>query len=331
MGFVISRPSFDPRKNVPSLQGRIAVVTGADTGIGFETADQLVAHGAKVYLACVTEEKAKGAKERIELQRPNLRKTALVPVGVDLSSIPSIQSAAQAILSRETKLDLLVNNAGRLASDYVLNEMGIEMSVAVNHVGPFVFTKALLPLLRATAALPGNDVRIISLSSASYEWAGAVDFTSVEGLNNPYASKGAVNAWSAKFRRYGATKLMIILFVRELQRRLDEEGVPITCMAVHPGQVGTAGCKEHIPFYLLPYAWLATLSPFQGAFTSLFAATSPQVFAQRDQFAGRYLVPFGEVGKLTTKESQDAGLSAALWKTTEALVKTASNTTMVLA
>jgi len=322
MGQIFTQPSFDPGRDIPNLHGKVAVVTGADTGIGFETADQLAAHGAKVYLMCITFNKSIDAIDRITKNKTYLRDTGLlVPLEMDLSSLSSVKAAADIITAKENRLDILINNAGRLASDYRLNQAGIEMSVAVNHVGPFVFTSMLSPLLKSTAAVPGSDVRVVSLASTAYQYVSSVDFTTPEALNGTYAAKGCENEWSAKFCRYGATKLMTILFITELQKRFNDDGVPITCVSVHPGEVATSGCKEHIPMYYLPYVWAACLTPLQGAYTTLFAATSPQVYAYKDRFKGRYLEPFGKIGKLTTSSATDPQLARQLWDATALLVK----------
>ncbi|KAI0319571.1 NAD-P-binding protein [Amylostereum chailletii] len=323
MGLFFSHPPYVPERDIPGLDGRVTVVTGADSGIGFHTVEQLAAHGAKVYLLCITLENAQDAISRIELNLPRLRGTkCLVPVQIDLSSLASVREAARTILAEEKRLDILINNAGRLASDYVQADSGVEMSVAVNHIGPFVLTTMLLPLLKSTASLPGSDVRIISLTSYAYKLAGPVRFTTLDDLNDPRGAPGARNGWLAKFRRYGATKLMIILFIGELQRQLDAENIPITAMAVHPGEIATPAAITNTPLVIRPYIWIAALSPYQGSFTTLFAATSRRIYEARDQFKGCYLVPYGEIEKLTTPQSQDEQLARTLWETTERVVKT---------
>ncbi|KAI0067198.1 NAD-P-binding protein [Artomyces pyxidatus] len=322
MGFLFSRPTYDPSCDVPDLHLKVAIVTGADSGIGFETAQQLAIHGAKVYLACITMSAALGAISRIQEFAPSLRgQEKLVPLEVDLSSIHCAKAAAEEVMSREKRLDILVNNAGRMASEYVLTPEGIEQTVAVNHIGHFVFTQTLLPLLKETASLPDADVRIVAVSPGPYKLVRGSEFGSLADLNDLRGTPGRENTWISKYRRYGASKLMIILTTGELQRRLDAENIPITVMVVHPGGVATPAAKRHTPVIIHPYIWLAALTPYQGAFTSLFAATSPKVSDDREKYKGQYLEPYGEIGKLTTKESLDSTLARRLWTTTEAVVQ----------
>ncbi|TFY76492.1 hypothetical protein EWM64_g7520 [Hericium alpestre] len=166
MGFLFSKPSYDPRRDIPDLTGKVILVTGANAGIGLQTSEQLAIHGAKVYLACRTESKAKAAIAGIEDRTPSLKgQGRLMWLPLDLSSMRSSKKAAEEFLSKEKRLDILINNAGRLADDYVLSPEGVELSVAVNHLGHFVLTTALLPLLKETARRPDADVRIIVVNT----------------------------------------------------------------------------------------------------------------------------------------------------------------------
>ncbi|THH20252.1 hypothetical protein EW146_g1098 [Bondarzewia mesenterica] len=317
MGLFFSKPSYNPKRDIPDLNGKVAVVTGANTGIGYHTAEQLAIHGAKVYLACRTESKALAAISRMEKDTPTLKGAdRVIWLPLDLSSIHSAKKAAEEILAKETRLDILVNNAGRLAEDYVLSEDGIEQTVAVNHIGHFVLTTTLLPLLKATARLPGADVRIVIVSSIAYKTPGQTKFDSLEDFNAVQGKSGKENIWLTKYWRYCSSKLMNLLFTAELQRRFDEEDVPINVITLHPG----SGAQSSSPFMIRILLWFVAITPLEGAYTSLFAATSAEVAAAPDKYKGKYLESYGKTVKLTTKESQDPVLAKRLWNTTEKVV-----------
>ncbi|TFY79516.1 hypothetical protein EWM64_g4499 [Hericium alpestre] len=164
MGFLFSKPSYDPKRDIPDLTGKVVIVTGANAGIGAQTVEQLAQHGAKVYLACRTESKARAAIADIEKANPALKgQDRLVWLPLDLSSLHSAKAAAEEFLTKEKRLNLLINNAGRLTAEYVLTSEGIEESVAVNHLGHLVFTTTLLPLMKETAKEKGSDVRIVNV------------------------------------------------------------------------------------------------------------------------------------------------------------------------
>ncbi|KAI0060008.1 NAD-P-binding protein [Artomyces pyxidatus] len=301
MGLFHSKPSYDPARDIPDLTGKVVVVTGSNAGIGYHTADQLARRGGKVYLACRTESKAREAIASIERASPSLKgEDRLVWLPLDLSSIRSTKAAAEEVITKEKRLDILANNAGRLTDRYELNADGVELSVAVNHIGPYVFTTTLLPLLKRTAEEPGPDVRIVNVSSSTYNRVGQqTKFGSLEDFNESQSKPGNENTYRSKFKRYGKTKIMNIL-TRELQRRLDEEGVPITVIALHPGGVAIDGAHEKSPWY--------------------FAATSAEVAAARDKYKGQFLVPYGQLHTLQTNEAQDPVLAQTLWKATEKVV-----------
>ncbi|KAA1470089.1 NAD-P-binding protein [Dentipellis sp. KUC8613] len=319
MGFLFSRPSYDPNRDIPDLTGKIAIVTGANAGIGLRTSEQLALHGAKVYLACRTGSKAQAAIRNIENATPSLKgQDRVVWLPLDLSSVVGSKKAAEEFLAKEKRLDILINNAGRLAENYELSKEGLELSVAVNHFGHFIFTKTLLPLIEETAKRGDSDVRIINLSSSTHTEPGNTKFGSLEELNDPQGEPGKENVWGSKFKRYGKSKLMNMLFTTELQRRIDAKNVPITVLAVHPGGVATEGASElDLPWYFKIFLKLFAMDPLQGAFTSLFAATSAQVAAEREKYKGKYLVPYGKIAGPATAAAKDAALAKTLWETSE--------------
>ncbi|EIM89870.1 NAD-P-binding protein [Stereum hirsutum FP-91666 SS1] len=306
---------------IPDLTGKVALVTGANSGVGFQTALQLAKRGAKVYLGCRSESRAKDAIARMCEASPGLGlEDKIVWLPLDLSVMRLARKAGEELLSKETRLDILVNNAAWATRDYELSEDGIEKAVAVNHLGHFVLTDTVLPLMRSTAHLLGADVRIVAVSSMVYNRAGSKDFSSLEALNSVQGKPGQKNTFTSKLWRYSTTKLQNILWVAELQRRLDAEGTPITVMAVHPGTVYTEGLNDNTPSWIVRLIYPFSITSLQGAYTSLFAATSAEVAAAREKYKGAYLVPYDEVAAVT-KEARDTALAKTLWETSETVVR----------
>ncbi|TFY59477.1 hypothetical protein EVG20_g7778 [Dentipellis fragilis] len=285
----IKAPNYNPKRDIPDLTGKVVIVTGANSGIGLRTSEQLALHGAKVYLACRTGSKAQAAIASIENATPSLKgQGRVVWLPLDLSSVVGSKKAADEFLAKEKRLDILINNAGRLAENYELSKEGLELSVAVNHFGHFIFTKTLLPLMKETAKRGDSDVRIVNLSSSAHTNPGNTKFGSLEKLNDPQGEPGKENVWGSKFKRYGKSKLMNVLFTTELQKHLDAENVPITVLAVHPGGVATEGASElELPWYFKIFLEFFAMDPLEGAFTSLFAATSAQIAAEREKYKGK--------------------------------------------
>ncbi|KAA1471872.1 NAD-P-binding protein [Dentipellis sp. KUC8613] len=325
MGFLFSKQTYNPDRDIPDLTGKVVIVTGANAGIGVKTVEQLALHGAKVYLACRSEAKAKAAIVGIEKTSPSSkRQQRLVWLPLDLSSVHSAKKAAEEFLAREDRLDILsksatvkqsmvreayypvVNNAARMVADYTIGKDGVELNVAVNQFGHFVFTQTLLPLLKETAKRRDADVRIVAIdvkvSSSSYLQPGTTKFGSLEDLNDPQGPPGKENTTESKLRRYGTSKLMNVLFAAELQRRLDAE---------------ESAYAADLPWYVKLYVATLAMTPLQGAMTSLFAATSAQVAAERDKYKGKYLVPYGQIAGPATSASKDPLIAKTLWETTE--------------
>ncbi|EIM92948.1 NAD-P-binding protein [Stereum hirsutum FP-91666 SS1] len=324
---------YDPKRDIPDLTGKVAIVTGANSGIGLRTAELLAVRGAKVYLACRTESKATNAIYQILKAHSDIvglnERLAWLPL--DLSSVVKSEQAAKDFLAIESRLDILVNNAARGIVPYALSEEGIELSVATNHLGHFVLTNTLLPLLTTTSRMPDTDVRIVNVASHSYASSQAVKFDGIEDLNNPQGASGKENGISAKLQRYGTTKLMNILHARELQRRLDAEAITITVLSLHPG-TGVITEGYYTGNYGVP-AWLVALLPIirflflpitttQGAYNSTFAATSAEVAAERGKYKGQYLEPLGKIVALKTRTATDVSLiQDKLWNTSEKVVR----------
>ncbi|KAG8982499.1 hypothetical protein FRB93_008017 [Tulasnella sp. JGI-2019a] len=326
MGTNASAPRYDPATDIPDLRGKVALVTGGNTGIGYQTVAQFVNHGAKVYMGSRTESRAAAAIAQLQAEGFLAEGKGQVEwLPIDLSTPASTKLAAEEFLKRETRLDILVHNAARTndPEDFQLVEGKIPVSaiMATNHLGPFVLTTTLLPLIKKTAAEPGSDVRVVTLSSIAHLTSTIkVDWKTADGWD--FGSKGFIHNSAA----YGTTKLANVLFTKQLQKLFDAEGVDALSIAIHPGSVGTDGFKKAMTLfwfgrviYNTVFFFSPPLSPAEGAYTSLFASTSLAISAEKRKYAGAYLVPFGEISQ-PSKEAQDPIAAQDLWETSERVV-----------
>ena len=271
-----------------------AVVTGANAGIGLETARGLAARGYHVVLLCRNPDRAAAAKSDIEGTVPG---ASLEIVLGDLGLQSDVRRAAKEIEQSLDHLDVLVNNAGIQLRKLTRTSEGHDMLLAVNHLGPFLLTNLLLPLLQASA-----PSRIVNVASDAHR----MGKLRLDVLDHPrgYGLIGMPG--------YGETKLMNILFTRDLARRLDGTGVTVN--SVHPGSVNTNLGDP-------PKAIKALLRPFfrsaeEGAVTSLFVATDPSL----DGVTGRYFANGKLAENKLSKQAQDDELAAELWRRSELLV-----------
>ncbi|KAF9040443.1 short chain dehydrogenase [Hymenopellis radicata] len=269
--------------DIPDLTGRVAIVTGGNTGIGLATVRELARHGARVYVLSRNESRVLEAIESVKKETPE----AMVKyINFDLLRMQTAKTAAEEFLRHETRLDMLINNAGIMATPYEIGPDGIEIQ-ACNGTGHFALTRALLPVLKDTASKPESHVRIVNVTSKGHDLAENPNFKTLDGLNQKCG---------ATWNRYGNGKLSNILFTNELQKRL--EGTGIYCLSVHPGVVNSElgrGMAESWPIIkpFLGLAWLVLLTPYQGALTSLYAATSPEV--EEKDLKAAYLEPIAQV------------------------------------
>ena len=280
-------------KDVPDQGGRTIVITGANTGLGYEAARVLAGKNARVIIACRSPHKAQAAIERILALHPEAE---VAPLELDLSSLASVREAA-AQLGREQRLDVLINNAGIMVPPYELTADGFESQFGVNHLGPFAFTGLLLDKIRAT---PG--ARIVSTSSIAHK-RGKIHFDDIN------AERG-YNA----IPRYAQSKLANVLFTRELARRHPE----INAYAVHPGPVRTRIGNKHSSWYASLFWHLLKvfmISAEKGAKTSVYLATSPELEGAGGQF-------FDDKQRLRTlsEAGRDEALARRLWEASEEMV-----------
>jgi NAD(P)-dependent dehydrogenase (short-subunit alcohol dehydrogenase family) len=293
--------------DIPDQAGRVAVVTGANAGIGLETARALAARGAEVVLACRDSTRAQAAADRIcgEVGRASLRIVCL-----DLASLASVREAAAEIRSTWTSLDLLINNAGVMQVPYRRTEDGFESTLATNHLGHFALTALVLDRLLAT---PGS--RIVTVSSVAHR-RGVIDFDDLQ-LERHYEASAA----------YERSKLANLLFTYELNRRLAAAGAGTIALAAHPGNARTelwhtSSSLERAlisPRLRLLNFWLVQ-SAAEGALPTLRAAVD------RSARGGEYYGPSGRfeyTGSPTRVESSgwshDGAAQRQLWEASEGL------------
>ena len=269
-----------------SLQGKTALVTGANTGIGRETARELARAGARVWVACRSQAKADAAMADIRLSVPT---ADLAFLSLDLGSLAATRTAAQEFLASGDKLDLLVNNAGLAGSQGTTSD-GFEIQFGTNHLGPYLFTRLLLD--RVVAASPA---RIVNVASRGHYRSKGI----------PYQHMRAPTRTTAGFDEYCDSKLANVLFTKSLAKRLVGTGV--TTYSLHPGVVAS-DIWRRVP---QPFRWLAhqfMLTNAQGALTSLHCATAPQAASETGLFYDKCAV------KTPSKLARDEALAEELWQ-----------------
>ena len=276
------------------VHGKVALVTGATSGIGEVTARELARAGATVVLLARNADKARAVAEDIKRDTGNQNVQVLI---ADLGVQAQVREAARQFRGSHDRLDILVNNAGAVHTRRTETPDGIETTWAVNHLAYFLLTNELLDLPKKT---PG--ARVVNVSSDAHRGA-RINWDDVEGRRS----------YSA-FKAYGQSKLANILFTRELARRLRGSGVTVN--ALHPGFVASGfGKNDGGPLkFVLGLASPFSRSPERGAETSLYLATSPEV----EGVSGRYFTDGREVEP--TPQALDDGAADKLWRLSEQMV-----------
>ncbi|KAJ6562841.1 NAD(P)-binding protein [Mycena vulgaris] len=316
-------PKFNPLKDIPSLSGKVAIVTGGNRGMGFHLTQQLANHGAKVYLAARSEDSAREAISRIEAENPEIQgQNRIVFLHLDLGTLKAAQRAAEKYLTLESRVDILIHNAALMSHDYGKTKDGVEDCFAVNHLAPFVFTQSLLPLLISTSKGQDSDVRVVTIASAVHSFAPTGGkFTSLEDINDPLGPVNSPNGIRSRYARYARSKLANILFSKQLQKHFDAASSPALSMSVDPGGVSTdtvLTAQNNVPVVgpLLRFAISKfARSPLDGAATALFSATSPDVARRRVEFKGAFVSDFGVIAG-ASKDAEKPELAEELWAAT---------------
>lgn len=280
--------------DVPDQSGRTMIVTGSNTGIGFEIARVLAKRGARVLLACRSKDKAEAAMARI----------GALTSGADLAFLPldqgdltSVRAAAE-LAAKEARLDALINNAGVMMPPLTRTAQGFEQQLGVNHLGTFALTGLLLPKLAETAG-----ARIVITSSIAHK-TGSIDFDNLDAAKS--YNRGIF---------YAQSKLANLLHMTELDRRLRAAGSPVAAMACHPG-VAASELTRHIPLGNLLGSALGFLlnTAAQGAWPALQAATDPA--AQSGDYYGsqQWREMRGKSGKASrAPQGCDLAVARRLW------------------
>jgi NAD(P)-dependent dehydrogenase (short-subunit alcohol dehydrogenase family) len=285
-------------QSIPDQRGRVAIITGANTGLGFESARMLAEHGASVILAVRNVEKGKRAADRI---------TGDVSVqALDLTSLDSIRSATADLRAKHPRIDLLINNAGVMYTPKQTTSDGFELQFGTNHLGHFALTGLLLDRL-----LPVPGSRVVTLSSAGHRMRAAIHFDDLQ-WEQSYSRIGA----------YGQAKLANLMFTYELQRRLESLGSTIA-VAAHPGLSNTELARNTPAALQLAVGWIAPWAGQKaemGALPTLRAATDLAVVG------GQYYGP-GNRGEIrgypkvvsSSDESHNQAIQQRLWTVSEEL------------
>jgi len=285
-------------ENVPDQTDRVVIVTGANTGIGFETAAAFAARDARVVMACRSAAKARDAMERIRERTPGARVRF---IELDLASLASIERFVAAFCVEHDRLDVLINNAGVMVPPLEYTEDGFELQFGCNHLGHFALTGQLFDLLVTT---PG--ARVVNVSSIAHKF-GRIDFDNLD------ARKGYV-----RNRAYAQSKLANLLFTRELAGRLREMGSDVRATAAHPGWTSTDLQRHSLFARTLNPVFSQT--PAHGALPTIRAAVEPDVEG------GEYFGPNGflefrgapvRVGMTAAAKSDD--VARRLWEISEGL------------
>ncbi|KAI9737870.1 MAG: hypothetical protein M1834_009240 [Cirrosporium novae-zelandiae] len=282
-----SAPTFEVT-SMPTLSTYTAIVTGGNSGVGYETALNLALHGARVYIASRSSERVRDAINKMKSSHGG-QTLDLHYLHLDLMSLKSVKAAADEFMSKETKLDLLFNNAGVMAIPYQVTEDGFDAQLQVNGLAHHLLTLYLLPVLRAAVTAnhpPNHRVRVIFVSSNAAFLVKSISYS------DPNMSQTA--GWSANWKRYANSKLTCILLAHALHTHFYSS-FSIAFYAVHPGIIKT-NLQTGDPTFLgmlvrasmhLP----GPVSPLEGAKNSLFCATSPDAVL----LSGKYLEPVGKV------------------------------------
>ena len=286
------------RVRVSDMTGQTVVLTGGNSGIGFETAAALAAMGARVLVTARNADRGRAAVAEIADRTPGAQVQLVV---FDLADLSSVRRGAAEILEQAPRLDVLVNNAGLVLSERRVTVDGYEATFATNHLGPFLLTNLLLDRMQASA-----PARIVNVASTAHN-------SARKGM--PFDDLQSEGRYRA-MRVYGQSKLANILFTNELARRL--EGTRVTANSLHPGTVRTGygadgdargflsfGLKVSGPFFL---------SPAKGARTSVYLASSPEV----DGVSGHYFVKCKP--RTPRKWARDPDAAQRLWQVSEELV-----------
>ena len=295
-------------QDIPDLTGKTVIVTGANSGLGYETARALARKNAHVVLAVRSQERGEAAIKQILQELP----TALLEfMPLDLSNLASISQFAETFKATHSQLDILANNAGIMDIPYQKTADGFEMQFGTNHLGHFALTGLLLPVIEATP-----NARVVNVSSFLHIL-GKLNFDNLQS-EKKYSPYGA----------YGASKLANLLFTYELQRKFAQAGIKAISVASHPGYAATnlqlvRAKMQQASFkvrFISKQNELFGQSAAMGALPTLYAATAPEVHGGEYIGPGGFLHMRGYPKEVHSKKmSHDQALARKLWQVSEDL------------
>ncbi len=289
--------------DIPDLKDKIAIVTGANSGLGYEDARALIRMGATVILACRDMDKAGAALKQIYDEKPDAKAEIMQ---IDLADLASIRRFADGFIGKHERLDILINNAGLMIPPLMRTADGFEIQFGTNHLGHFALTGLLLDMIINTP-----KARVVTLSSEAHSMGGKIDF---DNLN---AEKGY-----NKYAAYSQSKLANLLFTYELQRRFEAVQIDALAVAAHPMGAATNLLRYSNKVLKMILIHIA-MSAEKGALPTLYAATSPDV--KGGDYFGPSGLMAGFIGRRrpvkvqSSERSHDKTVARKLWEVSEEL------------
>lgn len=314
--------TFTPSTDIPALTDKVVLVTGGTEGLGKQTILDLATHSpAKIYLAARNSSKAESARDEIQSTVGADKCAPMTLLELDLSSFESVKKAAAVVKANESRLDILITNAGVMGASGTTEE-GYELQFGVNHMGHALLIQLLLPLMQQTAKMEGvsaGETRCVILASEAEKFAPQKDPYPFEKLRTAYGELGA-------FARYGISKLANLHYAAQLAHRYPEADTGIRFVAVHPGGVYTSLGKDMMAGWprtgkllrKIVSVVIGLVPVEQGAWGQLWAATWPvgKTDGLGEPKSGVYYCPVGVEGK-GSKLAYDEGKAKELWEWTE--------------
>ncbi len=296
-------------KDIPDLSGKTAAITGVTGGLGVNTAIELGRHGASLYVTARDDAKAAAALKHIANDAPG---TPVEVVELDLADLTATKAAAEGLLSSVEHLDILINNAGVMATPQRLTVDGFELQIGTNHLGHFAWTGTLWPLLNR------SGTRVVTVASFAHTWVRGVDVRSLTTEGSPRRYR--------RWQSYGESKLSNLLFTLEFDRRLKSHGLPVVSVAAHPGYASTniTSTGPSLAGNSLPAMGMHQVSKIlaqpaaKGAWPLLMAATDESLTGGEYAGPSRMAHMRGKpklVGMTST--ARDAELAGVVWTASE--------------
>jgi NAD(P)-dependent dehydrogenase (short-subunit alcohol dehydrogenase family) len=287
-------------ESIPPLNGRIALVTGANRGLGLEITRGLARAGARVVMGCRDAAKAEAAAQRLRAELPQAQLECMT---VDLAELASIRGFAQEFSARFPRLDILCNNASAILVPFSHTRDGFEMHIGTNLLGTYALTGLLLGSLRAAPA-----ARVVNTASLAHRLTPGLDLDDINFERKPYKDMDA----------YGKSKLATLLFTFELDRKLRKAGIPLLAVAAHPGYAATN--LDLGNFFMRLSTRLFAQPAAMGALPALYAATAPGVKGGAYYGPGGFKQLKGYPAEVDCRpEARDPELATALWASCERL------------